>query len=124
MVELNAAIMVACMPACASFIRHFSAQSNLISSIKSRLALSGSSSSSPEKGQRASHSSPEFGSESRSQDSYSRSGKYWKLSDAFGAKENVAPQITGNQQQTRVFRSGDWDYLSNGRASATEITWR
>lgn len=38
MVETNVAIMVASMPACASFLRHFFSQARLLSSIKSRLA--------------------------------------------------------------------------------------
>ncbi|KAL2037841.1 hypothetical protein N7G274_009315 [Stereocaulon virgatum] len=109
-VELNVTIMVACMPACASFSRHFLYKYEIISSIKSRLFASRSSKKGP--------SGPETSTTAPSAltiDPRLR-GKYWRIKNAFSNGDR-APHITRNQQQSRMLRTGELDVVDNGNPS-------
>ena len=108
-VELNITIMVACMPACASFSRHFLYKYEIISSIKSQLAGSRSSKKKIPKPSK-SHSSTTAPSSS---DRDPRpGGRYWRIKNAF-SNGNGAPQITMDKQQSRMLKTGDFDVIDN-----------
>ena len=109
-VELNVTIMVACMPACASFSRHFLYKYEIISSINSRLFASRSSKKGP-LGPETSTTAP-----SASTGDPRPGGKYWRIKNAF-SNGNGSPQITRNQQQSRMLRTGEFDVVDNGKTS-------
>ena len=116
LVEINVAIMVASMSACASFYRNFSPQISISLSIRSPFNKSKSN-----KG----HSSPkqpviEMGSSnavtSRVASGNTSNGKYWRLKNVL-ARGDTAPQITFNQNQSRIIRTNEFDVYDESKVS-------
>ena len=115
MVELNVAIMVACMPACASFSRYFFGKLEIVSTIKSRL-------SSSRHGKRRTKFSQSkaitvVSNQTSEPDEDRGSGwNSWKIKNAFfKGKDDVAPQITMNQQRSQVLQTGDFRVFDEGK---------
>ena len=108
-VEMNVAIMVASMPACASLFRYISSQSSLLSSMKSSLFSSGVS---------ARTSKPPHGAQKQdkvSSDGHIRNGqhKFWRLRGTSDL-ESVPPQITSVKTQSgRVLETWDMDVVDD-----------
>lgn len=114
-VELNVAIMVACMPACASFSRFFYTKFGIFSSIRSRLWSS--------KGSKQKSSNPKPTTTTSSVPSGSKGdraggGNYWRLKNPFSnARDGTPPQITFNKQQSRILQSGDFNVFDDDKSS-------
>ena len=54
--------------------------------------------------------------ESQSEDEQSKGGNYWKTKNDFlKGKDDVAPQITMNQQRSHVLQSGDFRVFDVGK---------
>ncbi|KAL8744801.1 MAG: hypothetical protein Q9190_002996 [Brigantiaea leucoxantha] len=114
-VESNVAIMVASMPACATFSRHFWPKGRgLFSSLRSRLVSSrGSSRITSNSGLPTSApvtstlETPEL-SMANDQSGYTKEQSFWKLKNPF-IRGDSAPQITRvKRDSTNVLRTGDF----------------
>jgi hypothetical protein len=54
--------------------------------------------------------------ESQSEDEQSRTGNYWKTKNVLlKGKDDLAPQITMNQQRSHVLQSGDFHVFDVGK---------
>ncbi|KAL8821067.1 MAG: hypothetical protein Q9223_000829 [Gallowayella weberi] len=112
-VETNAAIMVACMPACASFRRFFSAQGEFLSDLKSRLlsvrislARGGKGSSNSKDSSNAMIMAEAGESQVKSGTSTNQAGRNWKLENAYSREKHSLPsQITANKEQSPTLAS-------------------
>ncbi|CAF9916812.1 MAG: hypothetical protein ALECFALPRED_010874 [Alectoria fallacina] len=120
-VELNIAIMVACMPACASFSRHIITKSGIVSYIKSRISSSKNNKS------KSLHPKPITTAAdipSRSTGDPAGGGNYWTLKSPFSStRDGAPPHITFNKQQSRVLHSGDFKVFGDetGSLALTEM---
>ena len=117
-VELNVAIMVACMPACACFSRYFFANHSPMSLVKKSRFSSPRSS----RHRRFSHSraSTMVASAGRPSESFgdtaNSKASYWKIKNPFhNGGDNAAPQITMNDKRSRVLQTGDFDVFNDSK---------
>lgn len=128
-VEINVAIIVACMPACASFYRHFLSQSGFLSFIMSGIVSSKlkrhpklkttteSIGPAPDKYSEGNRLTP--GSDPAKKGS---KGIYWRLKDSF-RQGSVPPQLTSAKRESgHILKSGDFNVFSNKRSSEREGT--
>ncbi|CAD6577266.1 MAG: hypothetical protein ASARMPREDX12_008289 [Alectoria sarmentosa] len=114
-VELNIAIMVACMPACASFSRHIITKFGIVSYIKSRIS---SWKSSKLKSLNPKPISTASDIPSRSSGDPAGGGNYWTLKIPFSSTgDGAPPHITFNKQQSRVLHSGDFHVFDDEKGS-------
>ncbi|KAL8691616.1 MAG: hypothetical protein Q9224_004137 [Gallowayella concinna] len=131
-VETNAAIMVACMPACASFRRFFSSKSEFLSalkirllSVRSSLSRGGRSSSNTKDSSNAMNMVGAGEPQLKSGTSTKQAGRYWKLKNGSPSEKNsLPPQITANKERSPSLASArlsttDWS-LASGHVKKSE----
>ncbi|KAL8926161.1 MAG: hypothetical protein Q9208_003064 [Pyrenodesmia sp. 3 TL-2023] len=100
-VEVNVAIMVACMPACASFFRFFATKTDFLRAVKARIASARSSVSKPVKSPSGSQDTTKPNSQELpvTEIPAATVGRYWKIKNVFPTEKNHRPpQITANDR--------------------------
>ena len=100
-VDINVAIMVACMPACAAFGRYFS------SSIKSRLS--------------GSEYSKNTNSSSVVTDSRGSNDRYWRMKNPFSGKEEGSLKIIKGKEESRILRTVEFDVVRNKKSAPSAL---
>ena len=112
------AIMVACMPACASFSRHFLTKYGVISTIRSRFSSSNEGSSKSVKPSATPIINSNILSETTEVGRKRSDGRYWSVDYAYSQDQgsDKAPQILPNKTQSRFIESGDLNVFENEKS--------
>ncbi|KAL2047262.1 hypothetical protein N7G274_001281 [Stereocaulon virgatum] len=115
LLERNVTIMVACMPACASFSRFILGKVEIVSMIRSRLSYSGHRKRKTRFSQSRA-STLVSNQESQSEDEQVIGKNYWKTKNVLSkGKDDLPPQITMNQHRSHVLQSGDFRVFDVGK---------
>lgn len=100
-VEINTSIMVACMPACAAFLRFFTTKTDFFPALKARVFAALGSASTLMKRPSASLNTNNTGSQElpTSHVPATTGARYWRIKNVFSsAKNDPSPQITAKDQ--------------------------